>query len=129
MDPASAVSLLDLPRPFLSQLLNELDDFEAAQSLISVSRSTFQLVFELKPAALVLWGSTPATARTLQQLLPLGGLRVLLLPDSDENVDLPRHLQLPGLKTAVLNYRCDSAAAGVGASMRPCSSVYTGGRC
>lgn len=111
MDP-SAVSLLDLPRPFLSQLLNELDDFDAAQSLIGVSKSAFQLVFELKPAALVLWGSSPATARRLQQLLPLGGLRALLLPDSDENVDLPKPLQLPGLKTAVLNYRCDTAAVG-----------------
>ena len=44
-------------------------------------------MFELKPGALVLWGSNGAVAnRKLQQLLPLGGLRALLIPDSDESI-------------------------------------------
>jgi hypothetical protein len=106
-DPMETPSLLDLPRPFLSQLLDELGGFEAARSLLFASKTAFQLVFELKPGALVLWGSHGAVAnKRLQQLLPLGGLRALLMPDSDETVIVPDHLQLPGLKTAVVNYRC-----------------------
>lgn len=95
-------SLLDLPKSFLAQLLTRVDP-DTKRSLSCASKSAFDLVLELQPGALVLWG-TAAEGR-LELLLRMGGLRVLLLPDSSGDKELPCDLNLPDLRTVVLNYR------------------------
>jgi hypothetical protein len=95
---------LDLPRPFLTQLLQELD-FPSVHALLSTSQQTFSIVWELKPGALALWG--PEARYPLKQLLRLlRNLRTLLLPDCDDKCRLPRYgtLHMPSLRTAVLHY-------------------------
>jgi hypothetical protein len=100
---ADGVSLLDLPRPFLRQLLDEVD-WESARCLICASRSSLQLLFDLKPAAVAVWGR--ATGQRLNTLLQLGGLGALFLPDSRADCQVAPDVQLQGLQVAVLNYRC-----------------------
>jgi len=97
-------SLLDLPKSFLAQLLTRVDP-GTKRSLSCASKSAFDLVLELQPSgALVLWG-TAAEGRRLELLLRMGGLRVLLLPDSSRDKELPCDLNLPDLRTVMLNYR------------------------
>lgn len=99
-------SLIDLPKSFLSQLLSLCNDDETKHALLCVSKSAFDTITELAPAAACKQGSHP-TAQQLQQLLCMGrGLQALLLPDSANDVELSEELQLQGLQTVVLNYRC-----------------------
>ena len=104
MDDAVGMSqLLDLPKSFLAQVLS-LCDAQTRHALLCVSKSSYDLCMELCPCALVCWG-TPTAAR-LEMVLRMGGLRALLLPDSSQCEALSPDLQLAGLSTVVLNYRC-----------------------
>lgn len=100
----ASFSLLDLPRPFLTQLLQELD-FSSVHALLTTSQQAFSLVWELKPGALCLWG--PEARHPLKQMLHLlRNLAALLLPDCGDKCRLPRYstLHMPSLRTAVLHY-------------------------
>lgn len=96
----ASLALLDLPKDFLATLLAKLGD--DARTLLFVSKSTLVLASKVGRLAFARWG--PASKDSLEQL-PLESVAALLLPDSSKDFELPAHLRLDGLQTAVLSYR------------------------